>query len=56
MLLPRDERLDIRIQVAKETYFIGKRDLLQRQKRPTIIGTPEVYAEDERLDLRIQEN
>jgi len=27
-------------QVSKETYFIGKTDLIQRQKRPTTIGIP----------------
>jgi hypothetical protein len=28
--------------VSKEAYFIGKRDLVQSQKRSTIIGTPQV--------------
>ena len=30
--------------VSKETYIIGKRDLVHSKQRPTIIGIPEVRA------------
>ena len=36
------ERQKRPIDMAKETYSYGKRDLFIWQKRPTIIGAPEV--------------